>query len=109
MLHRWPLCAGCSSYDALAADDHGSLYAGMTVDGDTPFVIDRLAPNGAALKVQTINTAQEMVGELAIDGQGHVYVIRNSYSRPSTSNTGLDELSSWGAVMATFRACQSKV
>jgi hypothetical protein len=107
VLHRWPLCHGCSSYDTLTGDAHGTLFAGLTTDSDTPFSIARLTPEGSTLKVDTINTAQESVGQLAIDGKGDIYVIRDSYSRPSPSNTGLDELSSSGSLTGTFRPCRS--
>ncbi len=105
MIHRWPLCQGCTSYDALKADTRGTLFVGATGGGNVPFSIARVALSGSRPKFTTVNTAEEQVGDLAIDGRGNTYVIRDSYARPGPSNTGLDELSPKGVVIGTFRPC----
>lgn len=95
----------CSSFDTLAMDARGDLFAGLTVDGSTPFAIARLTLKGPTMTVRTINLAQEQVAQLAFDRRGDIYVIRASYARASSSNTGLDELSPSGSVTGTFRPC----
>jgi len=106
-IRRWRLCRGCSSLDALASDTHGTLFAGLTNSSDTPFEIARLTPKKATLTFSPVNASQEQVGWLGFDSQDHIYVIRDSYDRPSPTDTGLDELSASGSVIATFNPCQS--
>lgn len=99
---------GTSSYDALAADAQGTIYVGDTRDGDRPFAIQKLSPNGRRSVFMTLNTADELVAGLAIDRQGNMYVLRSSYARPCASNLGLDKLSPQGAVLGMFRSCPAQ-
>lgn len=106
VLQRWAGGRGGTiSYDAVAADAQGRIYVGDTRDGDTPFAIQRLSYTHRRWTFTTINTAQELVGGLAITSRGTLYVIRDSYARPCPSNLGLDELSPQGTVVGTFRSC----
>jgi sugar lactone lactonase YvrE len=102
VLRRWGGAAGqgTTSYDAVAADGRGTIYVGVTERGAAPFAIERLQTGRGFV---TVNTAQELVAGLAIDGQGHMYVIRSSYARPCPSNIGLDKLAPTGQVLGTFR------
>ncbi len=105
ILHRWPVCKNCMSVDALASDTRGNLFAGLTVDGDTPFEIARVTLTKPVLVAKSINRAEEQVAQLAFDSRGDIYVIRSSYARSGPGDTGLDELSPAGSVVGTFRPC----
>lgn len=105
VLRRWVGSAaqGTTSFDAVAADGRGTIYVGVTESGAAPFAIERLQAGRTGRGFVTVNTAQELVAGLAIDGQGHIYVIRSSYARPCPSNVGLDKLAPTGRVLGTFR------
>ncbi|HZS93801.1 MAG TPA: hypothetical protein VFA78_03320 [Chloroflexota bacterium] len=107
VVRRWPLCSNCMSFDALAEDAHGTLFVGLTTTGDAPFEIARVNLGASGTKMHSINTANEQVGQLAAAPNGDIYVIRDSYSRPAPTDTGLDELSANGSVVGTFQPCQS--
>lgn len=109
VLARWSaITSGGTSYDAVGADTGGTIYVGATVDGDTPFVIQKLVHAGHHDTFQTLNAADELVAGLAVDRHGAIYVIRNSYARPCPSNLGLDKLSPSGDVVGTFRSCPAQ-
>lgn len=110
VLARWVASAasGTSSYDAVAANAQGAIYVGDTRAGDTPFAIQKLTHTGRRYTFTSVNAAEEMVAGLAIDAQGNVYVIRDSYARPCASNLGLDKLSPAGTVIGTFRSCTAQ-
>jgi hypothetical protein len=107
VLHRWTGCVNCSvtTYDAVASDSRGTVYAGATINGDTPFAVLRLSPHGSGVGVTTINLAEEHVAQIALGNGNVVYVLRDSYSWPSPTDTGIEELSSSGASLGTFRPC----
>ncbi len=95
------------SFDALTADAKGTLYVGVTTGGDAPFAVQKVMASGSRYTFATLNSAQELVGGLAVDGDGTIFVIRASYDEPGAGGgTGLEVLSPAGASQGKVAFCK---
>jgi sugar lactone lactonase YvrE len=95
-----------SSFDAVAADPAGTIYVGVTDSANAPFAVRRLTRHGSRFTFKTLNSSQEMVGGLAVDSMGTIFVIRKSYAESSSTNTGLEVLSRSGPSLGRVAACK---
>jgi len=69
------------------------------------YIQERLSQTEGRSTFTTINTAQDLVGGLAVGRDGSIFVIRASYDEPG-GGTGLEELSPSGESMGKFAYCK---
>lgn len=93
-------------YDAVGSDNHGHIFIGGENGSDTPFIVEKVTVTGHHFRFKTLNSGEESVGGLTVATDGSIYVIRSSYSEPSPSDTGLEELSPSGSSEGKFAVCR---
>jgi hypothetical protein len=94
------------SFDAVTAGTRGTIFVGIQDGGNPPFAIQWLTTSGSRYRFKTLNRAQELVSDLAVDRGGTMFVVRSGYSEADPSNTGLEVLDRSGNSLGRFGYCK---